>query len=50
MSVIEKALAAALKDIGTAFYTIDAEPALGPLREYSIAKKLTTSTVKQRKT
>ena len=38
MSATEKALAAALKDIGTALHTIGARLALGPLREYSIAK------------
>ena len=38
MTVIEKALAAALKDIGTVLHTIGAGPASGPAREYSTAK------------
>src|SRR6266540_1378752 len=38
MSTTEKALAAALKDIGTALHMIGAGPASGPAREYSIAK------------
>ncbi len=38
MSATEKALAAALKDIGTAFYTIGVGLILGPPREYSMAK------------
>ncbi len=38
MIATEKALAAALKDIGTALHTIGAGPALGPAREYSTAK------------
>ncbi len=38
MSVTEKALAAILKNIGTAFHTIGVRLALGPSREYSIVK------------
>ncbi len=38
MSAIEKALAAALKDIGTALHIIGVGPASGPAREYSTAK------------
>ena len=38
MTITEKALAAALKDIGTALHTIGAGPAPGPVREYSTAK------------
>jgi len=38
MTVTEKALAATLKDIGTALYTIGAGLAPGSLREYSTAK------------
>ncbi len=38
MTATEKALAAVLKDIGTAFHTIGAEPASGPARKYSTAK------------
>ena len=38
MTATEKALAAVLKDIGTAFHTISAGPAPGPPREYSTAK------------
>ncbi len=38
MITIEKVLAAALKDIGTALHTIGAGPASGPAREYSTAK------------
>src|SRR6266542_6549856 len=38
MTVTEKALAVALKDIGTALHTIGAGPAPGPAREYSTAK------------
>src|SRR6266498_4017822 len=38
MTMTEKALAAVLKDIGTALHTIGAELALGSAREYSIAK------------
>ena len=38
MTVTEKALAAVLKDIGTALHTIGAGPAPEPAREYSIAK------------
>ncbi len=38
MSTIEKALAAALKDIGTALHTIGAGLAPGPAREYSTVK------------
>src|SRR6266542_3054049 len=38
MIATEKALAAALKDIGTALHTIGAGPAPGLAREYSIAK------------
>ncbi len=38
MSIIEKALAAVLKDIGTILHTIDTGPASGSLREYSTAK------------
>ncbi len=38
MTATEKALAAALKDIGTALHTIGAGPAPGPAREYSTAK------------
>ncbi len=38
MTATEKALAAALKDIGTALHTIGAGLASGPLREYSTAK------------
>ncbi len=38
MTVTEKALAAALKDIGTALHTIGAGPVPGPPREYSTAK------------
>jgi len=38
MSVTEKALVAALKDIGTALHTIGAELASGPSKEYSTAK------------
>ena len=38
MTATEKALAAALKDIGTALYTIGAGLAPGPPREYSTAK------------
>ena len=38
MNITEKALAAALKDIGTALHTIGAGLAPGPAREYSIAK------------
>ena len=38
MSVTEKALAAALKNIGTTLHTIGAGPAPGPSKEYSMAK------------
>ena len=38
MTATEKALAAALKDIGTALYTIGAGPGPAPAREYSTAK------------
>src|SRR6266540_663382 len=38
MTATEKALAAALKDIGTALHTIGAGPAPAPAREYSTAK------------
>ncbi len=38
MTVTEKALAAALKDIGTALHTISAGLALGSAREYSTVK------------
>ncbi len=38
MMTIEKALAAVLKDIGTALHTIDAELVSGSAREYSTAK------------
>ena len=38
MIAIEKTLAAALKNIGTALHTIGAGPASGPTREYSTAK------------
>ena len=38
MSAIEKALATALKDIGTALHIIGMGPASGLPREYSIAK------------
>jgi len=38
MTVTEKALAAALKDIGIILHTIGAGPAPGPAREYSTAK------------
>src|SRR6266542_490785 len=38
MTATEKALAAALKDIGTALHTIGAGPGLAPAREYSTAK------------
>ncbi len=38
MSVIEKALAAVLKDISTAFYMISAVLALGSLKKYSTTK------------
>ena len=38
MTVTEKALAAALKDIGTALHTIGVGPVSGPPREYSTAK------------
>ena len=38
MTVTEKALAAALKDIGTALHTIGAGSVSGPAREYSTAK------------
>src|SRR6266542_3401413 len=38
MTATEKALAAALKDIGTALHTIGAGPVPGPPREYSTAK------------
>ena len=38
ITATEKALAAALKDIGTALHTIGAGPAPGPAREYSTAK------------
>ncbi len=38
MIATEKALAAALKDIGTALHTIGAGPASGSAREYSTAK------------
>ncbi len=38
MITTEKALAAVLKDIGTALHTIGARPASGPAREYSMAK------------
>jgi len=38
MIATEKTLAAVLKDIGTALYTIGAGPASGPAREYSTAK------------
>ena len=38
MMVTEKVLAAALKDISTAFHMIGAGPAPGSAREYSTAK------------
>jgi len=38
MTATEKALAAILKDIGTALHTIGAGPAPGLAREYSTAK------------
>ena len=38
MTATEKALAAALKDIGTALHTIGAKLAPGPAREYNTAK------------
>ncbi len=38
MTATEKALAAALKDIGTALHTIGAGLTPGPAREYSTAK------------
>jgi len=38
MTAIEKALATALKDIGTALHTIGAGPASGSARKYSTAK------------
>jgi len=38
MMAMEKTLAAALKDIGTALHTIGTGPAPGPAREYSTAK------------
>jgi len=38
ITVTEKALAAALKDIGTALHTIGAGLASGLAREYSMAK------------
>jgi len=38
MTATEKALAAALKDIGIALHMIGAGPASGPAREYSMAK------------
>ena len=38
MTATEKALAAALKDIGTALHTIGVGPASGSAREYSTAK------------
>jgi len=38
MIATEKALAAALKDIGIALHTIGTEPASGSAREYSMAK------------
>src|SRR6266498_5848020 len=38
MTATEKALAAALKDIGTALYTIGAGSAPGSAREYSMVK------------
>ena len=38
MTVTEKALVAALKDIGTVLHTIGAGSASGPAREYSTAK------------
>ena len=38
MIVTEKALAAALKNIGTTLHTIGAGPAPGPSKEYSMAK------------
>ena len=38
MTATEKALAAALKDIGTALHTIGAGLAPGPARKYSMAK------------
>ncbi len=38
ITVIEKALATALKDIGTALHIIGAGLALGPAKEYSTAK------------
>ncbi len=38
MIATEKILAAALKNIGTALYTIGIRSALEPLREYNIAK------------
>src|SRR6266511_291305 len=38
MTATEKALAAALKDIGTALHTIGAGPGPAPAREYSMAK------------
>jgi len=38
MTATEKALAAALKDIGTALHTIGAGLVPGPAREYSVAK------------
>ncbi len=38
MTATEKALAAALKNIGTALHTIGAGLAPGPAREYSTAK------------
>ena len=38
MFATEKALAAALKDIGTALHIIGAGPASGSPREYSMAK------------
>ena len=38
MTTTEKALTAALKDIGTALHIIGAGPTSGPAREYSMAK------------
>ena len=38
MTATEKALAAVLKDIGTALHTIGARPAPEPAREYSTVK------------
>ncbi len=38
MTVTEKALAAALKDIGTALHTIGVGPTPGPVREYNTTK------------